>query len=84
MLQIKTILKNTFRLSASYFFILPLLPYKLSEETTQCKHAHYTIFLTNNNLSSPTKQTNLSLNHNNLTQAKNLILVHLKKMISEN
>ena len=40
MLQIKTILKNTFRLSASYFFILPLLPYKLSEETTQRKHTH--------------------------------------------
>ena len=40
MLQIKTIHKNTFRLSASYFFILSLLPYKLSEETTQRKHTH--------------------------------------------
>ena len=42
MLQIKTIHKNTFRLSASYFniFILPLLPNKLSEETTQRKHTH--------------------------------------------
>ena len=38
MLQIKTIPKNTFRLSASYFFILPLLPYKLSEEVTKHKH----------------------------------------------
>ena len=40
MLQIKTIPKNTLLLSASYFFILPLLPYKLSEETTQRKHTH--------------------------------------------
>ena len=40
MLQRKNIPKNTFRLSASYFFILPLLLYKLSEETTQRKHTH--------------------------------------------
>ena len=36
----KTIPKNSFRLSASYFHALPLLPYKHSEETTQCKHTH--------------------------------------------
>ena len=44
MLQIKTFLKNTFRLSAFYFFILPLLPYKLSEETTQRKCTYVTTY----------------------------------------
>ena len=57
MLQIKTIPKNTFRLSASYFFILSFIyptsfserPYKLSEEKTQRKHTHVTLLLANNN-----------------------------------
>ena len=40
--QIEPISKNTFRLSPSGSFILPLLPYKLSEETTQRKHAYVT------------------------------------------
>ena len=47
-LQIKTIPKNTFRLSASYFIILSFIyptsfregPYKLSEEITQRKYTH--------------------------------------------
>ena len=61
MLQIKTIPKNTFRLSASYFFTFPLLPYKLSDETLQRKHTHicYTIFLAKN--ISPYNNKNLLL-----------------------
>ena len=64
MLQIKAIPKNTFRLSASYFFLILSFiyptsfskrPHKLSEETTQREHTHYTIFLakTITNFSSP-------------------------------